>query len=348
MALRDEARLIALDWGTSVCRAYLLGGGGEVLAERRLPSGIMARVPVADGDDSRYEQAFEATFERLCSDWLVAVPEVPVIACGMVGSNHGWAEAEYRHVPTDLLDPAVRFTKVETRAGATMHIVPGLVLDGGTYDVMRGEETQILGALGMARVGLATAEPTLVERAVLLPGTHSKWVRVAGTTVVDFVTCMTGEFYGWLTSDSTVSRLARRPGSADWAAFDRGFDVAVGPGGGRGITSTAFSARSLVMAGRLGSDQVHDYVSGLLIGHELAGVAVPWLPADGSPVLVCGDEKLSGRYIRGLHRLGRDAVFAGGGCAPAGMWLVAVASGLVAPGSGNGTVPAGGERGVAR
>ena len=104
MTNRNEAQLIALDWGTSVCRAYLLGENGVVLAEGREPSGIMTVAPRSAASAKSYEQAFDRTFERLCGDWLRPNNDLPVIACGMIGSNHGWAETEYRQIPADLAE----------------------------------------------------------------------------------------------------------------------------------------------------------------------------------------------------------------------------------------------------
>jgi 2-dehydro-3-deoxygalactonokinase len=327
MTNRNEARLIALDWGTSVCRAYLLGESGDVLAERREPSGIMTVAPRAQASERSYERAFDRTFETLCEEWLAADQDLPVIACGMVGSNHGWAEARYRQIPTDLAEITLSLTTVRTRTGATVHIIPGLIADAAVPDVMRGEETQILGALIESMHG-GTPDAG-ADRIVMLPGTHSKWVRVTGTTVTDFTTFMTGEFYAWLTTDSTLSRLATRAGTPDWDAFDRGLDVVSSPTGNAGILSTAFSARTLVMTGRLDPAQVDDYLSGLLIGHELAGVGTSWLGAEPAHVLLCGDANLNDRYRRALERRGVDVTLAGAYAAPAGMWRVALATGLV-------------------
>lgn len=329
MSTRNVARLIALDWGTSFCRAYLLGDGGRVIAERRAPSGIMTVTTATTPVERSYERAFDRTFESLCSDWLEAAPGLPVIACGMIGSNHGWAEAEYRPVPADLAQADVALTSVLTRTGATVQIIPGLIVELAVPDVMRGEETQILGAL-TANVVQGAALPDS-ERVVMLPGTHSKWVRMTGTTVTDFVTCMTGELYGLLTTDSTLSRLARHAGRTDWDAFARGLDVAASPAGRAGILHTAFSARTLAMTGRLAPEQVEDYISGLLIGHEIAGFAGSWLGEPGNPVLLCGETHLANRYERALLRQGVPVERAGTDCAPLGMWQVATATGLVPP-----------------
>jgi 2-dehydro-3-deoxygalactonokinase len=327
MTNRNEARLIALDWGTSFCRAYLLGDGGPVIAERREPSGIMAVATRTASAGKSYERAFDRTFETLCGDWLETAPGLPVIACGMIGSNHGWAEAEYRRVPTDLAEADIALTTVLTRTGATVHIIPGLIAELAVPDVMRGEETQILGALTESlRSGTLD---TSSERIVMLPGTHSKWVRVSGTTVADFATYMTGELYALLTTNSTLSRLATHAVSPDWEAFERGLDVAASPAGHAGILHTAFSARTLAMTGGLAPHQVEDYISGLLIGHEIAGFAASWLGEQPSPVLLCGDTHLTDRYHRALVRLGVPVELAGGDCAPVGMWQVALATGLV-------------------
>lgn len=331
MTIRNVARLIALDWGTSFCRAYLVGDGGRVLAERRAPSGIMAVArpsgPATTSDAAIDERDFDRTFESLCADWLEAAPQLPVIACGMIGSNHGWAEAEYRRVPTDLAEADLPLTSVLTNAGPAVHIIPGLIVEAGVPDVMRGEETQILGALGSEATAGALA--AAAERVVLLPGTHSKWVRLSGTTVVDFVTCMTGELYGLLTTDSTLSRLATHVTTPDWGAFTRGLDVAASPAGRAGVLHSVFSARTLAMTGQLEPGQVEDYLSGLLIGHETAALAGTWLDGPGTPVLLCGDGGLTQRYERALRRLGVAVELAGTDCAPLGMWQVAVATGLI-------------------
>lgn len=327
MTNQSRARLIALDWGTSSCRAYLMGEGAVVISERREPSGVMAVSARAAASGTQPEVAFGQAFEELCGQWLRGMPGLPVIACGMVGSNHGWAEAEYRTVPTDLAAKGIVLTPVSTGAGTTVHIIPGLIVNSALPGVMRGEETQIIGAL--TRGLRAESLDHGADRIVLLPGTHSKWARMAGTTVTDFTTCMTGEFYALLTKDSTLSRLAARADQPDWEAFDRGLAIAASPTGHGGILNTAFSARTLVMTGTLAPDQVEDYLSGLLIGHELAGVTTSWLTETSSPILLCGNPNLNDRYRRALETLGVPVELAVGNCAAVGMWHVAQVTGLV-------------------
>lgn len=322
-----RARVVALDWGTTRCRAYLLGDGGTVLSERQSPAGIMTVSARAVAAGTPAPEVFEQVFDELCGGWLAAAPGMPVIACGMVGSNRGWAEAAYREVPADLSSPGPALTQVRTSAGVVVHIIPGLISSAALPDVMRGEESQILGALA-GPDGVVTSDGTL-ERIVILPGTHSKWVRVVGTTVTAFTTCMTGELYGLLMNDSTLGLLAERSDLPDWVAFDRGVEVATSSTGDGGILNTAFSARTMVLTGALAPRQVGDYVSGLLIGHELAGVGATWLEGWTSDVLLCGNAQLNERYRRALARRGIPVELAVPRAAAAGMWHVAVTAGLV-------------------
>lgn len=324
MANHDRAQLIALDWGTSSCRAFLLGDDGVVLAERRQPHGVMAVTAAAAESGMEQGRAFDESFERLCGDWLGLRPTLPVIACGMVGSNHGWAEAGYRPVPVDLAADGVVLTAAAMRRGTAVHIIPGLISDSALPGVMRGEETQILGALSLRADTLDRA-----DRVALLPGTHSKWVRISGTTVTAFTTCMTGELFALLRTDSTLSRLSTPPPHPDWEAFGRGLDVSAQPTKNGGILNTAFSARALVITGRLAPDEVDDYLSGLLIGDEVAGIARSWLGDETQEILLCGETGLNDRYRRALERFGLAVTVEVARSAPAGMWQVAVAAGLM-------------------
>jgi len=327
MTSTDRPQLVALDWGTSSCRAYLLGETGVVLSERHEPSGVMAVSIRAAASGLARDIVFEQTFQKLCADFLKGDTGLPVIACGMVGSNHGWAQAPYRPLPCDLAAGGDVLTRVRTRTGTTVHIIPGLIVNSFLPGVMRGEETQILGALSHQRSAVASDRGA--DRIVLLPGTHSKWARVHGTTVTDFTTCMTGEFFALLTKSSTLSGLATTSESPRWEAFDRGLDVAASPIGRAGILNTAFSARTLVLTGRLASDEVHDYLSGLLIGHELTGIAASWLEDGTAEILLCGNPDLSDRYRRALERRGLAVAVAIRDSAPAGLWEVARATGLI-------------------
>nr|WP_277871739.1 2-dehydro-3-deoxygalactonokinase [Cryobacterium sp. MDB2-33-2] len=323
MTNSSRARLIALDWGTSSLRAYLLGDSGIVLSERRQSSGVLALTSGANRAGTDHAQAFERCFEALCGDWLTLWPNVPVIACGMVGSNQGWVETPYRKLPSDLATAGV-LTRVPTKRHSMVHIIPGLIVDSDLPDVIRGEETQVLGALMSA----PRSDPHQSdERIVLLPGTHSKWVRVSGTTVSAFTTYMTGELYSLLATKSTLSLQTVRSQEHDWEAFARGLEVAAAPNGG--ILMTAFSARTLVMTGKLHPTEIEDYLSGLLIGAEIAGIRASWLGEFSGEILLCGEPDLNDRYRRALKRFGLKVAFETTSAAVAGMWYAAAEAGLL-------------------
>ena len=307
--MTDRAALIALDWGTSSLRAWLLGADGGVLDARRSDRGLLA-VTRADGDPTT---AWDAAFTDTCGDWLAAHQGVPVLACGMVGSAQGWVDAGYRDVPTALEVGPGDLTAVDHRTGR-VHVVPGLRSTAGPGDVIRGEETQVAGVLD----ALGTAG----DLTVVLPGTHSKWVSVRQRRVEAFSTAMTGELYGLLLGDSILARTATHAVRDD-EAFRRGVAAA---SGGRGLQVELFGARALVLAGRLPPGSVPDYVSGVLVGDEVAHL----LPRAGAgPVVVCGGEDLCRRYALALAAAGVEAEVHTEDVTVRGLWRTARSAGLV-------------------
>lgn len=313
------AQLIALDWGTSSLRAYKLGPAGVVLEQRALASGIMhlpsqpreiAGVCCSDG--------FELAFDAACGDWLDAQPGLPVIACGMVGSAQGWSEAAYRNTPVDVASLGQALHRVRSVRGVDVHIVPGVIEQVGLPNVMRGEETQVLGVLQ----GLGT------EVLIGLPGSHSKWVEVVDGCITHFDTFMTGELFAVLSKHSLLGRTQQPAEHFQAAAFDRGVRVALSADGQRGVLSTLFSARTLGLTGELAPDQQPDYLSGLLIGHELAGLPGA---AQHKPIILVGAAPLCTRYQRALGLCGFAHVSLAQEASERGLWQLAQAAGLIQP-----------------
>ena len=306
------ARLIAIDWGSSRLRAWLLGADGEVLAERGSDDGASRLVGGAP--------VFGAALQALAGDWLAQ--RLPALACGMVGSAHGWREAHYVPCPAALADLHRHTVSVGTPAGTPLHIVPGLLDEpaGVPPDVMRGEETQLarLLALDPARAAQAT---------VLMPGTHSKWVRLQDGCVTGFRTRITGELYAVLRQHSVLGRLmpASDDGSEHAAAFDAGV-AAARASAGSDLGAQLFAVRTLGLTGRLQAEALPDYLSGLLIGHELcAGLA-----AGGAvPLLLVGDPALCRRHGRALQAFGIQPAAVHGNTAIAGLWQLARQARLV-------------------
>ena len=302
-----DVALIAIDWGTSSFRAWQVSSDGEMIAEIVAPSGIMAV----------QNEAFDAAFESLVGDWLDAIPGVPVIASGMITSRTGWVETPYVPLPTDVGALARALVRHVTDKGRVIHFVTGTAVNAadGLPDVMRGEETEIVGHL---------ATTDAAEALIVLPGTHSKWVHARGEEFASFGTYMTGEVYAVMLGHSILGRL-KTEGPLSPGSFRRGVEVALTDGS---ILGKLFSARSLVLFDRLDSGGVGDYLSGLLIGEEVrAGLA-----RHGSemPVTVIGRGDLVDRYAAAFSLCGVTVSPAEPGMARRGLFEVARQAGLIA------------------
>ena len=297
--------LIAIDWGTSAARAYALDAEGRVRDRRNVPLGVRH---VRDG-------RFDAALAKLLGDWHAQT--APRIACGMIGSRHGWIEAPYVECPASLTALADRLVRAPQDSLA---IVPGICTRDAANvpDVMRGEETQLLGAVGADERVLAA-----------LPGTHSKWARVEHGRVVDFTTFMTGELYGILIDYSMLGRLAgNEPGRFVRDAFSRGVARGLAEGA---LLHDIFGARTLALMDELRSEEVADWLSGLLIGRELRG-ARAWATragVDPNVVRVIGSDALAERYELAMGDAGMLAERGTADAAAHGLWRVALRAGVV-------------------
>ncbi|WP_433767029.1 2-dehydro-3-deoxygalactonokinase [Pseudomonas putida] len=324
-----QAQLIALDWGTTSLRAYKLAEGGQVLEQRSLSSGIM-QLPKAPRIIKGLECAdgFELAFDEACGDWLDAQPDLPVIACGMVGSAQGWREAAYRDTPANVASLGTSLQTVRSLRGVDVHIVPGVIQRSRLPNVMRGEETQVLGVLQ------SLSQEAGADLLIGLPGSHSKWVEVVDGCIVHFDTFMTGEVFAVLSEHSILGRTQQRGGAFDGQAFDRGVQVALSAEGDIGVLSTLFSARSLGLTGELSGAAQTDYLSGLLIGHELSALANVQRQRRNSvhlpSIILIGNAQLCGRYSRALDACGFARVTLAEQATERGLWQLALAAGLVA------------------
>ncbi len=286
-------RILAIDWGTTSLRAWLADGEGRILRRAASAEGILA---VGEG-------GFPAALGRLVGDW----PKAPAFAAGMIGSRQGWIEAPYASCPAGVDDLARGLARVEAPGVGSLAIVPGVSrLDAeGVPDVMRGEESQVLGA---RRDGV-----------FVLPGTHSKWVEVSGGRIVWFATFMTGEVFAVLSQHSILGRLMSGAGE-DEAAFALGLER--GGGSGAGLLHALFSARTLGLFGKLPETGLRSYLSGLLIGAELSGAAQF---VRGRTVGVIGAPALAARYVEALARAGWQADALGEETVVAGLRRIAEA-----------------------
>lgn len=336
--------LIALDWGTSSLRAFRMRDG-QVIAERASPHGIQ-NLPAPGG-----VEGYRAAFTAICGDW--AAEGLPAVAGGMVGSAQGWVEAPYVRCPAALADLAAAEGLVDTPQGGKLHIVPGVLLDDPALapDVIRGEEIQIAGAL-------ADTPEWAAQALFVMPGTHSKWVRVRNAVIEGFETYMTGEIFALLCAHSILGRLMPADGQGQGdgqgdgdsdladAAFDQGLARAR-QGGPGALGHQLFSTRTMGLTGRLPPEALRDYLSGLLIGAELSA-ALAGLDRDADhgtdqgtdqggdaasrpPILMIGAGRLCERYRRAMEQMGLPVAAQLGNTAPRGLWRFAQTRGLIAP-----------------
>ncbi|WP_338769089.1 2-dehydro-3-deoxygalactonokinase [Massilia sp. METH4] len=304
--------LIGLDWGSTSLRAWLIGPEGIVLDERKADKGASA----LSGHG-----AFLAAFDDVAGAWRTAHADLPVLACGMVGSAHGWLDVPYLRCPAGAAALAAGLRGPD----GGPHIVPGVLFDDTSLppDVMRGEETQVAGALHLH-------ETLRTSSCIVLPGTHSKWAQVCDERIVRFATHMTGELYAVLREHSVLGRLMPEDAPVDPDAFVQGVDAARDHGE-LGLPHQMFAARSLGVTGKLPHEMLADYLSGLLIGHELrAGLQWRAMAGLGSrPLALVGAPQLCARYQVALHRFGRPADLVLDNTAPAGLFALAREAGLL-------------------
>ncbi len=290
------AAFIGIDWGTTHRRAALLGADGALIDER------------ADGEGALACQGrFGASLEALVAGWPQATAGLPVVMAGMVGSAIGWQAVPYLEAQTPLSALARHLVPVAgAPAGRRWFIVPGYCVrgEGGAIDVMRGEETQLFGALNLPG-------PAAADGCYVLPGTHGKWVRLHAGRVTELRTYMTGELFALLRQHGTLASALQTAGAPD-AAGMRHDGVADSPDFLRGVADAAthpvlthalFGARARVVTGALAPGAAAAYVSGLLIGAEWADAQRQ--ASHDEPVRVIGEPALAALHAACAHHHGR-------------------------------------------
>lgn len=242
---------VAVDWGTSSFRLWLIAADGSILAERRSGEGMTT--------------AAKTGFSQVLEGHLAAVEalaNLPVIVCGMAGARQGWVEAGYIDVPASLSSILSAAVSVPGES-RDIRILPGLAQrDVATPDVMRGEETQLLGALGPDSQG---------TQAVCMPGTHSKWVHVKNGKVTGFSTFMTGELFDAITKHTILMHAVA--GAEDQPADTDAFEATVAAAFQRPALASnlIFTARSGQLLHGISAAAAQAKLSGTLIGLEIAG-----------------------------------------------------------------------------
>lgn len=286
--------LVGVDWGTSSLRVARIAAGGHVLQERSAPRGILTVPP----------GGFAAVLQDTCGDWLRERSALCLVS-GMAGSRQGWQEAPYCACPAGFAELAAALAWIEP---GRIALVPGLSCDSdGVPDVMRGEEVQVFGAMDL--LGLQ-------DGVFVLPGTHSKWVRVEAGKVQSFATFMSGEVFALLRQHSILARtLPADEPTLDEDAFLRGVRYAQDA---RSLLRSAFSTRTLSLFDRMPAESLASYLSGLVIGEELRAHG----EVEQSVVLI-GSDALTQRYALALRVLGTEARRLGSEASWRGLWALA-------------------------
>lgn len=260
--------LLGIDWGTSNRRAYLMESDGRCLAQHADGQGMLA-----------VGGKFAESLAALRAHMNVG-PDVPTVMSGMVGSATGWLEVPY----LDTAVPLAQLPEHLAPVAPGCWIVPGYCGRRDGVDVMRGEEAQLLGAVALG----------ISDGWVVLPGTHSKWVRLQDGKVAQLSTYMTGELFAMLAAGGTLSGLMA-DGVDDEAAFAAGMQEAQR---GKPLSNALFGVRARVVAKAMPAPQVRSFVSGLLIGTEFCGASRP------ATIHIIASDALSSRYASAAAHFG--------------------------------------------
>lgn len=278
-----------VDWGTSNLRVWLVDAAANVLAERQSPEGMGTLTP------DRFAGVLESHLSALGAD-----QGLPVVVAGMAGARAGWIEAPYVDTPAELTDLHLKAVSAPG-IDRDVRILPGVCQrTSGAEDVMRGEETQLLGAVASG----------LSDALFCLPGTHSKWVSLEGGRISRFTTVMTGELFQ-LISRQSILRLSIGDGraAADHPGFAQSVEEALG--GDFSLTGRLFSIRAQALLSGADEASAASRLSGLLLGAEIAAMR-PRL-GDGQRVQLIGSGALTDLYAAALTLAGLEAVSLDGG-----------------------------------
>lgn len=282
MQQRHTDSIIGINWGSSNLRAYLIGADGRRLDAYEMPVGVAllqreGMAAAADAIRARWPDAGHA------------------YAAGMIGSNVGWIDAGYVDCPAGV--EAVALSLVSARIGTLdVSIVPGMAcvrpVDGAP-DVLRGEETELLGLLSGGNIGL--------DAIVALPGTHTKWIQLIDGRVDSFMTSMSGELFDRLASAGLLASVLEGPGTPG-AAFAEG--VCAAANGPLGLGALLFGVRAKMIRRALPRDQTSSYLRGLLVGAEIADALALFPSLRDASVPLVGSGPVNLLYQAALAELG--------------------------------------------
>ena len=273
---------VAIDWGTTNVRFWLMSGTGELLSSKNSSMGM--NVIASD--------QYENHILEMVGEWFQPSEPIDIIACGMVGAANGWVEAKYQSTPC-LPVSTKKITNVPTKyPNLKVRIIPGIASFTPNHDVMRGEETQIYGFLG---------DNPAFDGVLCLPGTHTKWVKIKSGQVMEFKTFMTGELFDVLCKSSILRHSVK---TDTWDENEFVYSVETSLNHPEEITTRLFSIRSESLLDDLQPEQATSRLAGFLTGLELAGSRKYW---DGNNIATIGSIKLAQNYLAALKLAGSSS-----------------------------------------
>ena len=270
---------IAVDWGTSNIRAWMINSDGDVVLSAASDKGMAHLQP----------QEFEAALLELAGGWLVKDCRIDVMICGMAGAKTGWIEAPYRSAPCPPLARGETASPHVRDARLKVCIVPGIKTDQPGHDVMRGEEIQVAGYLA--------ANPRF-EGVLCMPGTHTKWVHIKNGQIVSFRTYMSGELFSILSRHSVLAPCLAADGWNDSEFLGAVDTILSRP---ESLASRLFGIRAASLIADLPPAGAAARLSGFLVGAEIAAAKQYWL---GRNLVIIGAEKISRAYFKALTQVG--------------------------------------------
>ncbi|HBT68145.1 MAG TPA: 2-dehydro-3-deoxygalactonokinase [Agrobacterium sp.] len=272
--MAGQATSIIVDWGTTSLRATLVSQNGKELDH----------LETAQGISSLSKGEHEAVLMAALAPWFSTHGALPVAALGMITSRNGWIEVPYVPCPAGPAELAAGTVRRTLPNGSDLVFLPGLNDPARQPfpDVMRGEETQIVGH------GLVP------DATIILPGTHSKWARVKSGRIDSFQTFVTGEIFNLLINHSFIARGSTQPPVEDPDAYRWGLGEAKQS---TAMLSLLFSARTGGLVGRLSADQLRSYVRGLVIGQEFRQAYDAGWYSEGGAAAIVGNDGLNDLYV---------------------------------------------------
>ena len=309
--------LIALDWGSTRFRGWLLDANGQALGSFDKELGIL----------KIKDSSFSYIFEKIVKTWFKDHGRLPVIASGMIGSLQGWMEAPYVETPAGIEEFAKHLVYVPSNSNdeyenQSIAIVPGMNhWDEGVPDVMRGEETQVAGIIWKQKQ----------SGCYVLPGTHSKWVFTKSGRVESFMTFMSGEIFSVMVEHSILGRLMEGE-KRDEEAFTNGCNQALNSS--HGLLSQLFSARTMGLFQQVEAKGIHSFLSGLIIGSEIKeGISRSFQNSNFSEtkVKLIGEISLCALYKKAFEIAGVQAKLIKNNPVINGLFQIAKAAALIKP-----------------